>query len=279
MTLQKIVALVLLVSMMLDAGLQATWNDLALLVRNVTLFAAALTANFVVVPLAAVLFVKLLHVNDAVSTGILLMAIAPGVPFVLLAGGRAKGGSHELAISLAVVLPVVSTFTLPFMADLVLPGSERASAPPGQLFGLVVYQFAPLLLGFIVAAFVPTATKLSRFLRPLTTVALIATLVIVAPLIANSAVTVFGSFGGVAMLLTVVASLAAGWFLAGPDREYRVTLAAGTALRNPAMALAVATTAFTAQAAVAAAVVTYFVVQAVTVAISGATVLKRRAET
>ena len=66
MTLQKIVAIVLLVSMMFDAGLQANWSNLMRLVRNVALLAGALVANFVIVPLAALGIVKLLHVNDSV---------------------------------------------------------------------------------------------------------------------------------------------------------------------------------------------------------------------
>ena len=278
MTPQKIVALVLLVSLMFDAGLQASWSDLMALMRNYALFAGALIANFVVVPLAALGIVTLFHLNDAVATGVLLMAIAPGVPFVILAGGRGKGGSHELAIGLAVLLPVITTLVLPFTADLILPGSERANVPPGQLIGLVLFQFVPLLIGFLVAIALPSiATKFLRITKPITLVALLALLVALAPLIVKSAAAVFGSFGILAMVSIVVISLAAGWLLGGSKHEYRATLAVGTALRNPGLAMAIATTAFATQPPAAAAVVTYFLVQALLVAIFGATILKRTA--
>ncbi len=279
MTLQKIAALVLLVSLMFDAGLQANWRDLLTLVRNVGLLAGALIANFVIVPLAALGIVTLFHVSDGVATGVLLMAIAAGVPFVILAGGRGKGGSHELAIGLAIVLPAISTLLVPFAADLIVPGSERVNVPPAQLIGLVAYQFVPLLLGFLAAIALPSiSAKLLRITKPITLVALLALLATLVPLIIKSAGAVFGSFGILAIVSIVLVSLAAGWFLAGSKREYRATLAVGTALRNPGLAMAIATTAFAAQPLVAAGVVTYFLVQALAASVFGATVLKRLTE-
>ena len=276
MTLQKLVAIALLVSMMFDAGLQANWRDLLVLVRNGGLFAGAIVANFLIVPLAALGIVKLFHVNDAVATGVLLMAIAPGVPFVILAGGRGKGGSHELAVDLAILLPVISSLVIPFAADFIVPGSQRANVLPAQMFGLVAYQFVPLLLGVLVAFALPSiAPKLLRIVKPITLLALGALLLALVPLIFKSAAVVFGTAGIVAAISIVVVSLAAGWLLGGSNREHRATLSVGTALRNPGLAMAIATTAFAASELVAAGVVTFFLVQMVVVSLFGATVLKR----
>ena len=201
-----------------------------------------------------------------------------GVPFVILAGGRGKGGSHELAIALAVTLALISTLALPFMADLIVPGPDRPYVSPSVLFGLVAFQFVPLVLGMVAAAIAPaTVPKLSRFAKPVTLLALVALLAILVPTIAKSAAAVFGSLGILAAVLIVGASLAVGWLLGGPSREHRTTLAIGTALKNPGLAMAIAATAFAQTATVAAAIVIYFVVQATMAAIFGATIPKRSA--
>ena len=149
--------------------------------------------------------------SDGVPTGVLLMAIAAGVPFVILAGGCGKGGSHELAIGLAIVLPAISTLLVPFAADLIVPGSERVNVPPTQLIGLVAYQFVPLLLGLLAAIALPSiSAKLLRITKPITLVALLALLATLVPLIIKSAGAVFGSFGILAIVSIVVVSLAAG---------------------------------------------------------------------
>jgi len=267
---QKLIAITLLVSMMFDAGLQVRPADFALVIKSRGLFLRALLGNFLIVPIVGVLVCRLFHLNDAIATGLLLMAIAPGVPFVILAGGRQKGGSHELAILLAITLPALATFTVPFAVPLVLPGAERSEVPPGQLVGLLLFQLVPLLLGLLVSLrFAALAPKLSRIAKPLTIVALVALLLVLGPTIVKSAALVFGSLGILAMLVTVALSLATGWFLGGPLREHRVTLAFGTALRNPAIAIAIAGV-MSPSETISASVVTYFLVQAIAAAAFGA---------
>ncbi len=276
MNAQKLIAIVLLVSMMFDAGLQARPADFALIVKSRGLFVKALLANFIIVPIVGVLVCRLFHLSDAIASGLLLMAIAPGVPFVILAGGRQKGGSHELAILLAITLPALATFTVPIAMPLVLPGPERLEVPPGQLVGLLLFQIVPLLVGLLVSMrFAAFAPKLSRIAKPLTMIALVALLLVLGPTIVKSAAVVFGSFGMLAMLVTVALSLGTGWFLGGPQHENRVTLAFGTALRNPAIAVSIAGV-MSPSEIISASVVTYFLVQAVVAASFGAVVGKLR---
>jgi BASS family bile acid:Na+ symporter len=274
MNAQKIIAITLLVSMMLDAGLQARPANFAFLAQTRGLFLRALLGNFVIVPIVGVLVCRLFNLNDAIATGLLLMAIAPGVPFLILTGGRQKGGSHELAIVLAIALPALATLTVPIAMPLVLPGPERFEVPPGQLVGLLLFQVVPLLVGLLVGIrFEALAAKLSRIAKPLTMIALVVLLLVLGPTIVKSAAVVFGSLGMLAMLLTVVLSLATGWFFGGPQRENRVTLAFGTALRNPAIAVAIAGV-MSPSEIISAAVVTYFLIQAIVAASFGAVVGK-----
>jgi BASS family bile acid:Na+ symporter len=274
MSAQKIIAITLLVAMMFDAGLQVRPADFALLAKSRGLFLRALLGNFFIVPIVGVLACRLFHLNDAIATGLLLMAITPGVPFIILAGGRQKGGSHELAILLAIILPALAAFTVPLTMPLVLPGPERFEVPPSQLVGLLLFQVVPLLAGFLVCVrFAAVAPKLSRIAKPLTMLALVALLIVLGPAIFKSAAVVFGSLGMLAMLVTVALSLATGWFLGGPLREHRVTLAFGTALRNPALAVGIAGV-MSPSEIISASVVTYFLIQALVAASFGAVVGK-----
>ena len=47
-------------------------------------------ANFIVVPIIGVFVVRVFALDDLIAVGILLMAIAPGVPFLPLLAGDEK---------------------------------------------------------------------------------------------------------------------------------------------------------------------------------------------
>src|SRR5689334_12782698 len=106
MAIAKILAIVMLVSLTFGAGLQVERGHLKALLAHAGLLARALLANVVIVPLLGFVIVAALRLNPDVATGILLMAIAPGVPFIL-SGIQKKGGSLSFAIALAVILPLV----------------------------------------------------------------------------------------------------------------------------------------------------------------------------
>ena len=270
MTLQKLVTIVVLVSLVLSAGLQINRAHLVDVLKNYSLLARALLANFVIVPLLAVLIVRLFHLNVEVATGILLMAIAPGVVFALQAGGRKKGGSLGFAVELEFIMPALSVVTFPFLALLVLPASQKAHLPIGQfVMTLVLFQLAPLLVGMLLGERAPAlAEKLARPLVIIFLASVVTLLVLLGPKIVEGVTSVYGSRGIMAMLAVVVLSLATGWLLGGPGREYRRTLSIATGLRNIGLAAVVATVSFPGTQ-VAAAVVTYLVVQFVVCALVG----------
>lgn len=267
----KIVVIVMLVSLTFSAGLQINRAHLLAVLKEYRLLGRALLANFIVVPVLGVLAVRLFHVNEYVATGILLMAIAPGVPFVILSGGRKKGGSLGFAASLAFLLPAISIVTLPITARLVLPSNEQAHVPVmNVLVSLLLFQLLPLVLGAVVAERSPAAAV--KLTRPVDLVFLASVLVlfgILGPRLIRDIGSVFGSNGILATLLIVVLSVATGWLLGGPQEEYRRTLGIGTALRNVGLAVLVATQSFPGTQAPAA-VLTYLVVQLVVVALVGA---------
>jgi bile acid:Na+ symporter, BASS family len=257
----KIVTIVLLVALFLRTGLGVAWTELRVVVRNGALLARAIVANVVVVPFAAVLLTWIVPLDRYVATGLLLVALAPGVPFVVAAGGRKSGGNVALAITLALVLPTLSVATLPVTARLVFPREGVPISIGHIVLPLVLFQLLPVVLGMTLRAFSPPlASRLERPTQLVVTFSLALVLMLLAPALGSAVARVFGTNGLIVSVALVAVSLAAGWLLAGGDRELRVTMAVGTALRNVGAALAIATTAF--QNTIAGAeVLAYLVVQ------------------
>src|SRR5579875_1582669 len=255
---EKIVAVVLLISMMLHTGLQVNRERVRAILTNYGMLGRAFLANFVLVPIYGVLLVRAFHLSAPIATGVLLMAISPGVPFVVMSGGRQKGGSLGLAVSLAFLMPALSVITVPITAHWILP--EISASTTGVVVSLVAFQVLPLSAGMLINdRNVKAATRLRR---PLTVI------LIVAPRIWASIASVYGSRGMLAMLSLVLLSSSTGWLLGGAAAKYRRTLAIGTVLRNIGLAAMIATTTFAGKDA-AAAVVTYFVIQCLFVILIG----------
>lgn len=267
----KLVSIALLVSLTLGAGLEINREHLRAVFKDVGLLVRAIAANFVVVPLVGLAFVRALALEPQIATGVLLMAIAPGVPFILL-GIRKKGGRLALAAIIALLFPLLSILTVPLTASLVLPAGELAELPATQFVTtLVLFQLIPLLLGVAIAEWMPVvAEKLGRPMRIIFLISVVALLAVLLPKIVHDVVLVFGSRGMFAMLCIVLSSLAVGWVFGMPNASDKRTLALGTSLRNVGLCATVATGAFAGEARVAAAVLAYLLIQMVVSMVAGA---------
>lgn len=266
----KIVALVLIISLMLQTGFSVNRASLKAMLTDYGLLGRALLANFILVPLFALLLVRAFHLDDFVAIAILLMAIAPGVPFLPLAGGRSRGGSLGFAITLALLMPALSVITAPITAGLVLPSGAAAHFPVGStIVSLVIFQLVPLLAGMVIADRSPSfAAKLQRPLLVIFGVCVAVLLALLAPMIVKSVASVYGSYAIITALLVVLFSAATGWLLAGAEPHDRNTLTIATTLRNVGLASLVATQSFPGTAAEPT-VVVYLIVQVVVATLVG----------
>jgi bile acid:Na+ symporter, BASS family len=265
---EKIAAIVMLVSVMLGAGLEINVGHLLAALKNYGLFARALLANFIIVPIFGVLLARAFHLDEYVAIGFVLMALAPGVPFLVRAAGRTPGGSLGFAAALAFIMPALSIVTIPltarfiFTAGLIAPAAAAGSVPFERIaVTLVGFQLVPLLVGLLIANRAPKlAAKLGRPLILLFFVAVVALLVILGPMLVKAVASVYGSRGMWAMLVLVLLSVGTGWILGGPQIQYRRTLSIATMLRNIGTCAVVATATFP-RTLVAPTVLTYFIIQ------------------
>lgn len=266
----KLVAAIMLVTLTLGAGLEINRAHLAATFKNLSLDLRALFANFIAVPIYGVLLARAFRLDTAVATGFLLMAIAPGVPFILV-GARKKGGRLSLAVLMAFVFPLISILTVPITASIVLPPDMRASLPFGQFVTtLIVLQLLPLLVGVAVAERLPSiAERIEKPVRIVFMLSLVTLLVLLGPRMVSDVKAVYGSNGFYAMTCIVVLSMITGYLLGGPDGRERRTLSLGTALRNIGLCSVVATASFGATSRVASAVIAYLIVQIILSTIVG----------
>ncbi len=274
--MEKIIVAVFLVAFMLQAGLGCDFRDLLAALRNPNCMIRVFLANFIVVPIIGVLAVRLLSLDDFVAVGILLMAIAPGVPFLPMLAGAKHGGDQGLATALAVLLPAISIVTVPITAPLVLPvGAQSHIVLASFVVNLVLLELLPLIVGLYLRQRAPSlAPTLIKVCMAVVVLALIVVLVALAPKMGAAFVSVYGSRGLMATLLVVLLSAGTGWLFGGREPSYRTTMTLSTMMRNFGLALLVAGQNF-ADTVAGATVLTYFVIQLV-VANLLANVLKRQ---
>ncbi|HEY5427028.1 MAG TPA: hypothetical protein VIJ77_10790 [Candidatus Tumulicola sp.] len=262
MPLPKILALIMIVSTMLGAGLQVDIQRLVATLRQYGLLARALLANFVLVPLVAVLLVRAFHVEAGVATGIVLMSIAPGVPFLANSAGRSGGGSLSFALTISFCFAALSVVTIPLTIGLVLPPSAWARIPIASfLTTLVGFQLIPLVAGAILGPYLGArAEKVARVLHVVFLVTALVLTILIFPRVVSSLSSVYG-FGHLLIIAAVGAfSIIIGWLFGGRDRQYRRTLSIATLMRNIGLCALIGTGPAFLHTLVVPTIVAYFII-------------------
>jgi len=146
-TLSNLVTLTFVVTSMLNIGLGMTLSGVTQPLRNARLVIMALVANFVIVPLAAVVIVRLISLEPDHEIGFILLALAAGAPFLPKLAQFAKA-DLSFAVALMALLIVASVVYLPIALPLFLPGIRVDGA--SIAFSLLVTILFPLGLGLFV---------------------------------------------------------------------------------------------------------------------------------
>lgn len=218
-------------------GMRSNWHDLTYVVRKPADYGRALIAVNLVVPAAALILGSLLPIDWPTKVGLLMMAVSPLSPFVtpkmMNSGDSAYGAGIYIALILAAVIIVPLTLELlnPFYV-------RHATISVAVIARLVIESvLIPLLAGITIAAFLP---KLARRAARLAIIFAYAALVpIIVLLLIQSGGQIIGLIGDgalVAIIGTVLAGLAAGHWLGGPDSVHRAALAPAAATRHPGIA-------------------------------------------
>ena len=229
------------VASMASVGLMFTPREILEPLRDLRGVVLALVANFVAVPLLALLILWLLPLETPYATGLVLTASAAGAPFVIKLT-QIAGGDVAFSSGLLVLLLVVSIAYMPLVVPRFAPEADIgtwAIARP-----LVVTMLLPLGLGLVVEALAPESRRLLPLLGALANVTLVLLIVLTFALNARTVAGVFGEGAILAAVLLVAGAFGIGWVMGGFGEHLRDEMALGTAQRNFAAALVAATQSF-----------------------------------
>jgi BASS family bile acid:Na+ symporter len=229
--------LAFVVSSMLAVGVSLTVGQIMAPLRNSKLVSLALLANFVLMPLSALVIARLLRLDEPLGIALLLLGTAAGAPFLPKLAGIAKS-NLAFAVGLMVLLMVLTVVYMPLVLPLLLEG---VSIDPTKIArSLVILMLLPLGAGLLVKArFCDVAHRIRTPLNRISSLSL--ALLIVLLLVTNiqNVIGLFGTRGILASILFLLSGAGIGWLLGGPAFGTKGVLALGTAQRNIAAALVV----------------------------------------
>jgi BASS family bile acid:Na+ symporter len=219
---------------MLAMGLSLTMAQITGPLKNVRLVVLALLANFVLVPALAFLITRVIPLDPALQTGLIILSTVAGAPFLVKEVQAAKGN-----LALGVGLMIVTIFYVPLVLPMLLQGVEVN--PWDIAKSLIVTMLLPIILGLIYRSHsAEEAGQWAATLNKASGLALLVMLIIKLGLNISNILSLIGSFGFLALLLFVVGSLLIGFLVGGRDPGVRSVMGLGTAQRNVAAAILVA---------------------------------------
>lgn len=226
------------VTSMLSVGFGHTVRQVIGPLRNVRGVIRALLANFLLVPLLALLVLRVLPLPEPHAIGICLIATAAGAPFLIKLAEAAESDVALSATLLVLLLPATIIY-MPLVVPLALP--DTAVSASSIAMPLLITMLLPLGAGLLVRYFSEkTATRLQPLAAKLSTLALI--VLLLATILANlrGILAIILTTSILAALIVIGGAFVIGYLL-GFDRESREVLGLGTSQRNIAAATVVAT--------------------------------------
>jgi BASS family bile acid:Na+ symporter len=219
----------------------------------------------VIMPLFAAALAAAFDLNPAVRIALIALAVSP-VPPVLPKKQIKAGGQAPYAVGLLVAAALLAIVSVPVAVELL----ERTFSIPLQMSPAAIARLvfitvlAPLAVGIVVRRVVPGIAE--RMAQPISVVATALLVVSVLPILFTAwpaMVSLVGNGTIVAIVAFILAGLATGHLLGGPNPDDCTVLALSTASRHPGVALAIASANFPGQKLVPAAVLLYLIVSAI----------------
>jgi BASS family bile acid:Na+ symporter len=254
---------VTLIEMMLATGLGVRPADVVRATRDGNLITRAGLANYVAVPLAAVVLLLAVKADPPVAAGVLILAVCPGAPYAppLTALGR---GTTATSVGLMVILAGSSSVMAPMLLSILLPittrGTDLHVEPLGLLGAIMATQLLPLCCGLAASHWRPDGA--ARWHAP----AVMASKVLNAATLAVILTSQFPRLLNVrfddilAMLILLGVSVGAGWSAGGRSDQDCRAVALTTTIRNVGLGLVIASSTF-AGTPVVTTVLTYGLIQ------------------
>jgi len=207
--------------------------------RDTRMLVLLLAANFVVVPAVAVASARILPMEEAAATAVILIGCCAGAPFLPKLAQLAKG-DPALGVGAMVLLMVGTVIYAPVVVPLVVEGAEVD--PWAIASSLIVLMLVPLGIGlFVRARYEELAASWVGTAGQASSIGLLLGMVAALLVSWQDVVGAVGSWIFIGTAIILVAGLAVGYIAGyGRSRSDMTVLALATAQRNIAAALVVA---------------------------------------
>jgi BASS family bile acid:Na+ symporter len=226
------------IATMLSMGLGLRVSQIVKPLKNPKLIADVLVTNFLLVPLAVLIIISFIPVDEGTKIALIILALAAGAPFTPKLVEIAKG---DIALATAVMLlqMVVTVAILPFALPLMLGGDISVDSMEIAK-SLVILMIIPLVLAlWIKAKFEAVAAVWQERMVKFSNISLLVIIVLMSILNGKDIVAVFG-YDMVALILFMLASLAIGYVAGGKLYDNKVVSSLSAGQRNVSAALVVA---------------------------------------
>ena len=141
--------LVFIVAGMAAMGLGLTLERIVTPLRDVRLVVLLLAVNFIAVPLVAIGAARILPMDDAAATAVILIGCCAGAPFLPKLAQLSKG-EPALAVGAMVLLMVVTVLYAPIIVPAVVEGATVEAWDIAS--SLIVLMLIPLGVGLLIRA-------------------------------------------------------------------------------------------------------------------------------
>jgi len=240
----NVAIIVFAVSSMLSVGLAYRVSVIVGPLREARAVFRALVANFVLVPLLAVLIEHIIPLDPSLGLGLFLLAGSAGAPFLIKLASAARSDLALSATLLVLLVPVTVVFS-PFYVPLAMahPSLRSLSYARSSILAiglpLLSTLMLPILLGLVVKAVAPGwARRIVPIGGRVATVALVVVVVFIFGANFHDLIRMLKTGAVFAGILLIAGAFVMGYLLS--RRERSAVLGLGTAQRNVAAAMVIA---------------------------------------
>jgi bile acid:Na+ symporter, BASS family len=237
--LTQIMVPIFVISTMLNVGLTQKPSKILEHLRAGSFVLKMLLASFVLVPLVTILLLRPMPFDPALKAGLLIFGLCAGAPFLIK---LTQAAQHDMALGAAtmMLLMVVTVLYVPVVLPLVLTGVSVDAWAIAR--SLLLQLLLPIGIGMVVAEVLPDFTKtVQPWVGKLGNIALY--VVLAATLIGYfpNMLEIVGTGAIFAGLVIVLAAFTIGYLLNKGKDHHEDVGALGTAQRNTAAGLIIAT--------------------------------------
>jgi len=233
----KVTLVIFMFGNMLDLGLRLDLPQALRGLRDVRFVTLTLFWGYIVCPALGYLLAVTLPLSPAYAMALILVALAPGNPFLAISVSKARADVNYAA-SFMLLASAVTVVCMPFMVPVLVKG---LSATPSMIAKpMLAFILLPMVVGAIFRLrWEAVAARVQPFVKKATGVDTLAMIVFLLVVYGKGLISSVGTFAlGSQVLLVAVIAAAAYWLGFGMPRPQKEILVLGLCARNVGAALA-----------------------------------------